>query len=279
MNLESLKYFNDVVELKSISKVAKNSHISQPALSHQLFKLENEFNLQLLERSNKGVEITERGEVVYNYSKKILALYEELHKELNKNEKEKRELRVTNTSPYINYIFSAIAGGIGSIFNKYNVEMNKNLISGGHILLINEKSDIIIGSEQLNDEDLKSEFAGKDELVLVSKTKIDNLEQMKVGILDYKHCKKFEEYIDKNNLNIALKSNSITIIMGFLEGKDTCAILPRIEIQKKINDGEMFIERLEECYYNLYISYRKNIDKNIEERINGLKERIDILLK
>lgn len=279
MNLESLKYFNDVVELKSISKVAKNSHISQPALSHQLFKLENEFNMQLLERSNKGVEITERGEIVYNYSKKILELYEELHKELHKDEKEKKELRVTNTSPYVNYIFSAIAGGIGSIFNQYNVEMNKDLVNKGHTLLINEKSDLIIGSEQLHDEDLKSEFIRKDKLVLVSKSEIYNLENMKVGILDYKHCKTFEENIKRNKLNIALKSNSIAIIMGFLEGKDTCAILPRIEIQKKIDSGEFFAKEVEDCYYNIYVSYRKNIDKKIEERIQGLKERINILLK
>ncbi|MGL4873174.1 MAG: LysR family transcriptional regulator, partial [Clostridium sp.] len=146
MNIESLKYFHDIVELKSISKVAKNSHISQPALSHQLFKLENEFNSKLLERSNKGVEITNKGQIVYEYSKRILEMYRELEQELNKNEREKKELKVTNTNIYANYIFSSIAGGIGSIFDKFNVQMNKDIKSRGEALLINEKSDIVIGN-------------------------------------------------------------------------------------------------------------------------------------
>ena len=193
MNIESLRYFYDVVEFKSISKVAKNSHISQPALSHQLFKLEREFNGKLLERSNKGVEITQKGEVVYEYAKKILELYDLLYEEVNNEGVNKNKLEITNTSIYSNSIFLAIAGQFGSIFNNYNVNMKIEFINGEG-LLINKKSDIIIGNEKLEDKNIKSEYIGSDKLVLISRKNMtkEELKESKIGLLDDKFTKEIE---------------------------------------------------------------------------------------
>ncbi|MGL5648185.1 MAG: LysR family transcriptional regulator [Clostridium sp.] len=276
MNIESLKYFHDIVELKSISKVAKNSHISQPALSHQLFKLENEFNNKLLERSNKGVEITEKGQIVYEYSKKILEIYKELEYELNKNEMTKKELKVTNTNIYANYIFSSIAGGIGSIFDTFNVQMNKDIKSRGEALLINKKSDIIIGNYKIEYEDIKCEYIGKDKLVLVSKKEIENFENIRVGILDDVHSTKVEDRVREKGLNLVLKSNSTGIINGFLEGKQTCAIISSSEAKEK---RDLYIYEINDCYYDIYISYRKDINLEMKNRIRGLKEKIINIIK
>ena len=44
---------------KSISRVAQASHISQPALSQQMQRLEEEVGQKLFERSNRGIELTE----------------------------------------------------------------------------------------------------------------------------------------------------------------------------------------------------------------------------
>ena len=59
--------FLKVVETGSISKAANELFISQPALSQQLKKLEKEFNAKLFTRSNKGIELTKEGKIVYKY--------------------------------------------------------------------------------------------------------------------------------------------------------------------------------------------------------------------
>ena len=66
MNLTALEYFREIVESRSISKVATNRHISQSALSQNIHKLEDELGFMLLERSNKGVEPTEAGRIYLN---------------------------------------------------------------------------------------------------------------------------------------------------------------------------------------------------------------------
>ena len=78
MRISSLMYFYEVAELKSISKVSNNLHISQPALSHQLSSLEKQLGVTIFERSNKGVELTDKGKILYNYSKEILKLHNSL---------------------------------------------------------------------------------------------------------------------------------------------------------------------------------------------------------
>ena len=66
-------YFYEVAELKSISKVSNNLHISQPALSHQLSSLEKQLGVTILERSNRGVKLTEQGKI-YIYCNHLYVL-------------------------------------------------------------------------------------------------------------------------------------------------------------------------------------------------------------
>lgn len=282
MNIESLRYFYDVVEFKSISKVAKNSHISQPALSHQLFKLEREFNGKLLERSNKGVEITQKGEVVYEYAKKILELYDLLYEEVNNEGVNKNKLEITNTSIYSNSIFLAIAGQFGSIFNNYNVNMNMEFINGEG-LLINKKSDIIIGKEKLEDKNIKSEYIGSDKLVLISRKNMtkEELKESKIGLLDDKFTKEVEKKLKDEKVEVGLKSNSLSTILAFLESDNTYALVPYSDVRERVLKGELIVQNFYEYEidYNLYISYRKDIDDKLRAKIRLLKEKLFKILK
>jgi DNA-binding transcriptional LysR family regulator len=78
MRLEQLQYLVEVYESKSISLAAERAHISQPALSSSISKLEDELGVLLLKRTNQGVYPTEIGEVIIEKSKGILANVEEI---------------------------------------------------------------------------------------------------------------------------------------------------------------------------------------------------------
>ena len=87
MNIESLKYFYLIAKEGNISNVAKNVHISQSALSQQIQKLESELGSQLMERSNRGIELTEIGELVYKYAAKTINTYEQMLNAMREHEK------------------------------------------------------------------------------------------------------------------------------------------------------------------------------------------------
>ena len=50
-----------VAELRNVTKAARRLHVAQPALSRQIQDLEAELGLKLLERSTRGIKLTEAG--------------------------------------------------------------------------------------------------------------------------------------------------------------------------------------------------------------------------
>lgn len=78
MRLEQLAYLIAVHESKSISLAAERTHISQPALSSAISKLEDELEVVLLKRSNTGAHLTEIGEQIITIAKEVLNKVDEI---------------------------------------------------------------------------------------------------------------------------------------------------------------------------------------------------------
>ncbi|MCL2496030.1 MAG: LysR family transcriptional regulator [Clostridiales bacterium] len=78
MNLKQLEYFLVAVEMKNITAASKKLHVAQPPLSRQISLLEQEMGITLLKRSNKGIETTEAGRMLYLKAKEILGAIEEM---------------------------------------------------------------------------------------------------------------------------------------------------------------------------------------------------------
>ena len=72
MDIQSLKAFQSIAASGSFTRAAVKLYISQPALSKQIKKLEEELGLQLFIRSTKGVELTEQGERLLKTTNRIL---------------------------------------------------------------------------------------------------------------------------------------------------------------------------------------------------------------
>ncbi len=83
MHLEYFKIFSDLVEKRSFSDAAKSNGITQSAVSQQLKTMENHFNAQIVDRSQKQFRLTQEGEKIYRDSQEILRLYRKLQQEIS----------------------------------------------------------------------------------------------------------------------------------------------------------------------------------------------------
>jgi LysR family hydrogen peroxide-inducible transcriptional activator len=72
MNLQSLKYLAALSTHRHFGKAAAACFVSQPTLSMQIKKLEEELEVQLLERNNKSVMVTEIGNIMAAHANTIL---------------------------------------------------------------------------------------------------------------------------------------------------------------------------------------------------------------
>lgn len=72
MNIRDLQYFAAVAELGHFGKAAVKCFVSQPTLSGQLRKLEEELGVSLFERQPKAVKLTRAGQSLLPYAQAIL---------------------------------------------------------------------------------------------------------------------------------------------------------------------------------------------------------------
>ena len=72
MTLQQLKYITTVAETGNITEAAKRLFITQPSLTNAIRDLENEMQVTIFNRTNKGVVVTNEGDVFLSYARQIL---------------------------------------------------------------------------------------------------------------------------------------------------------------------------------------------------------------
>jgi LysR family hydrogen peroxide-inducible transcriptional activator len=72
MELHQLRYFCAVAEAGSFSRAAEQSHVSQPSLSQQVMKLEDELGARLFDRLGRSVRLTETGQTFLPRARAVL---------------------------------------------------------------------------------------------------------------------------------------------------------------------------------------------------------------
>jgi LysR family transcriptional regulator, nitrogen assimilation regulatory protein len=77
MDIRHLRYFVGVADSGSLMKASERLHIAQPSLSVHLNNLEIELGVKLMQRSNRGVELTAEGQVLYDRATSLLRQYRE----------------------------------------------------------------------------------------------------------------------------------------------------------------------------------------------------------
>lgn len=75
--LQQLRILKAVATEKNFTKAAEVLYLSQPSLSKQIKRLENNLDIILINRENNRISLTENGKVFLQYSERILALCEE----------------------------------------------------------------------------------------------------------------------------------------------------------------------------------------------------------
>lgn len=73
-SLEEFLVFKDVASTGNITRTSQRLHMSQPSVSIQIQSLEREYGVQFLDRTNRGVTLTESGKIFYRYVEEIIQL-------------------------------------------------------------------------------------------------------------------------------------------------------------------------------------------------------------
>jgi DNA-binding transcriptional LysR family regulator len=109
MNIEHLKTFKELSRLGSFSDVAKKLHISQPAVSFQVQRLEQELGVQLIDRSQRTAVLTNAGKRLLQFAETVEAEREKMQYDLEQMREEiAGELHITASTIPGEYILPGL---------------------------------------------------------------------------------------------------------------------------------------------------------------------------
>lgn len=253
MHIESLKYFQEIAKVKSISKVANNSHISQPALSQQIQKLEDSLGEELFIRSNRGVKLTDSGEIVLKYADNIIRTYNKMLSDLN--EQQHKEIKIEGEHTIATYCLPCAIMNMQFKFpnHKYNLaaasadEIEQDVLS--------DICEVGFTTHPAQSEDLHSEEVINEKVVLISPPAFDLPEKLKLEeVLDYKFVVLKEDCIIKENFKKALA--------------DLGCNFSDIEIISRLDSTEAIKTLVRKGYGTAFVTYNSVRDELSANEIN-----------
>lgn len=113
--LENFYYFCKVAKYGSITKAAEDIHISQPALSAAISRLEKQLDAKLFERESKGVILTKTGKAVLPFIETICDNYDALQREITTSKQKPNAIKVGGAMQHVTQIISSFNSKYNSI--------------------------------------------------------------------------------------------------------------------------------------------------------------------
>lgn len=293
INIKSLKYFRTVAEVKSISKVSYQSHISQSALSQIIHKLEEDIGYNLFIRSNKGVELTEMGRIVYDYADTIIKTYERMKQDLSFLDIDQHNLIIGSTWALSNYSLPCILYEIKKKYSNYNFELKSKSSEDVTLDVENGLCDFGIIYDKVKTDGLVFHHLGYEEIILVAAQnyqipdKITVNELLEYNLIEFKHgCynvnveRTLKESFEENKINFKLNPlfsmDSISAVKSTISEKFGMSFLPYSAVKKEISENKFKLIEIDNISVTLDIYL---ICQSKNKFSSSTKRIIDLFLK
>lgn len=128
MELFQLKYFVNIADTLSFTRSAESLHVSQPALTYQMQRLEKELGTRLFDREHRKIKLTPSGEVFLPLAQAVLFRADEAVRVLKEHMGvETGEVRVGCNPSVATYVAPKLLASFRATFPRVTVE----LVEGG----------------------------------------------------------------------------------------------------------------------------------------------------
>ena len=273
MDITSLEYFKMIAECGSLTKAAKKLHITQPAMSAMLHKLEQELQVELFNRTSNRIYLNQAGEVALIHINSILRNVEILKKDVQAIAKKNQSLNIAFCDPGVRW-FTIPRFQIANP----EVEVDDDLYENDDcITLLKERVyDLMITPYKIKDANINSNIYIKDQVYLsvpknnILANKLDiSIKEIPQQALLYPEIggyflSQIEKLIKGNNLPITLIKNNYNVTQHLIRTTNFLATISNLSKDLR-NDGSHRIlipfndNELKVTYYCSYL--KNNYDK------------------
>lgn len=268
-----LKVFYTVALRHSFTKAAQELFITQPAVTKHIHELEKQLHQTLIERNGKHLELTAAGNLLFSYSKRIFALYDELEFEMAQLEgKAAGELRLGASTTIAQYILPRALAA----FAKQHAAIRLSVIDGNTDFIEQQLQENKLDLGLIEGHSRKSFLHyipfTDDELVLVTATanhafkkteiSLDQLAGLPLvvrehgsGTLEILQHALQQQGISPEQLNIVLRLSTSEGIKQYLLHSNSFAFLSIHAVMQEILQQQLRVVELKELRINRTLQF------------------------
>ena len=220
IDLELYRVFYVVAKNKHMTKASEELHISQPAISQSIKKLEEQLGGALFLRSNKGMELTEEGKMFYDYVKGALELINSAENEFTSfKDLSKGEIKIGCSTTLTKLVLIDILKDFHLDYPNININITNDLTSN----LINDlklgKLDLVI----FNESNIKE-----------TNLNLEKIKELKQGFIYNQNFydDNVNSFDDLNNVPLILQKEEANSrkLLDYIAIKNNVILKPKMEV-------------------------------------------------
>ena len=220
IDLELYKVFYAVAKNKHMTKASEELHISQPAISQSIKKLEEQLGGTLFLRSNKGMELTEEGKMFFDYVKGALELIKNAENDFTSYKKlSKGEIKIGCSTTLTKLLLLEPIKIFHEKYPNIKFQIENDLTSN----LLNDlklgKLDFVI----FNESNIKEKNLNLEKIVEMKQGFIYNPEYFSDNINTFEDLNKYPLILQKS------ESNSRRLL-EYISAQNGAKLLPKMEV-------------------------------------------------
>ena len=124
MELDQLRSFVAVAEVRSFTRAASLAHLTQPAISRQIARLEGELGVRLFERYGRRVECTPDGKLLLPLAKAIVTRADDAARMMREHAgMVSSRVRVGSTGTVFGYLLSPVLASFIKAYPKIHLDL------------------------------------------------------------------------------------------------------------------------------------------------------------
>ena len=153
MEIQQLYYYMELCKQKNFTEAGYACNMTQGALSKQIRKLENELGITLIRRNTRKFELSKEGEFFLSYAKKMTGTYEEMLKNVQKNQ----EIKIGCMPVLAPYHFARLVADFRKEYPDIKLVIDERIAS--EIQENSDRYDFLILRENMMEDQKKFRFS------------------------------------------------------------------------------------------------------------------------
>jgi DNA-binding transcriptional LysR family regulator len=276
MELSQLEFFLKVIEEGSFSKAAERVYRTQPAVSIAIKRLEEEIGAPLFDRSQKTPTLTEAGQVLLDYAKRMMSLRDQAYAAITElRTLQSGRVRIGANESTSLYLLPQIILSYRESHPNVKVEIYRHVSDRLPREVLDRNVDLAIMAFEPVDRELETFRLLEDELVLILSpehqlAKRDSIAVQELGNLPFiahnvktaSRAKVIEVFAQHHTpLNITIEMATVETIKRFVQMKVGLAFVPRMCVREELERGVLATVPVKELSYHrtLWAVHRRNM--------------------